>query len=56
LGSLGGVLFSLGTGWILHVTRSYGILFVIAALSYLAALGLMQMLAPGLRPAQIATS
>ncbi|MGB7267392.1 MAG: MFS transporter [Terracidiphilus sp.] len=49
MGSLGGVLFSLGTGWVLHVTHSYSPLFVISALAYLLALGVMQWLAPGFR-------
>lgn len=54
LGSIGGVLFSLGTGWILHLTHNYSPLFVIAAGAYLLALGVMQWLAPGFRSASVA--
>jgi ACS family hexuronate transporter-like MFS transporter len=50
-GSVGGVLFSLGTGWILQVTHSYASLFAISASAYLLALGLMQWTAPGLKRA-----
>ncbi|MGC9291698.1 MAG: MFS transporter [Acidobacteriaceae bacterium] len=50
-GSIGGVLFSLGTGWILQMTHSYAPLFAISASAYLLALGLMQWAAPGLRKA-----
>ncbi|MHB2009376.1 MAG: MFS transporter, partial [Acidobacteriaceae bacterium] len=48
-GSIGGVLFSLGTGWILQMTHSYAPLFAISASAYLLALGLMQWTAPGLK-------
>jgi MFS transporter, ACS family, hexuronate transporter len=51
LGSIGGVLFSLGTGWILHFTHSYSILFALSASAYLLALATMLWLAPGFKPA-----
>jgi ACS family hexuronate transporter-like MFS transporter len=49
VGSIGGVLFSLGTGWILEVTHSYTALFMMSAAAYLLALGLMQLIVPGLK-------
>jgi ACS family hexuronate transporter-like MFS transporter len=49
-GSVGGVLFSLSTGWVLQVTHSYTPLFAVAASAYLVGLLLLQLLAPGLRP------
>jgi ACS family hexuronate transporter-like MFS transporter len=49
-GSIGGVLFSFATGWILQLTHSYTPLFAIAAFAYLIGLGFMQLLAPGLKP------
>jgi ACS family hexuronate transporter-like MFS transporter len=50
LGSIAGVVFSLATGWILHVTHSYSTLFALSASAYLLALAAMQWLAPGFRP------
>ena len=50
LGSIAGVLFSLATGWILHLTHSYSALFAVSASAYLLALAAMQWLAPGFRP------
>ena len=52
-GSIGGVLFSLGTGWILHFTHSYSILFALSASAYLLALAAMQWLAPGFKTASL---
>jgi MFS transporter, ACS family, hexuronate transporter len=52
-GSLGGVIFSMSAGWILHLTNSYSILFAISASAYLLALVCIQFLAPGLRKVQI---
>jgi ACS family hexuronate transporter-like MFS transporter len=49
VGSLGGVLFSLGAGWILHVTHTYKALFIISAAAYLVGLGLMHLIAPGMK-------
>ena len=54
-GSLGAVLFSLSTGWVLQSYHSYTPLFSIAATSYLAGLLLLQILAPGLRKADVLT-
>jgi ACS family hexuronate transporter-like MFS transporter len=48
-GSVGGVLFSLSTGWILQITHSYASLFGIAASAYLIALLVLRTLAPGLK-------
>lgn len=56
LGSLGGLLFSLGTGWILHLTHSYSLLFALSASAYLLALAAMQWLAPGFKPVPLAAS
>jgi MFS transporter, ACS family, hexuronate transporter len=53
-GSVGGVLFSLSTGWVLQVTHSYTPLFAAAASAYLMGLLLLQLCAPGLRPITIA--
>ena len=53
LGSLGGALFSLAVGWILHVTHSYSLLFAVSASAYLLALLAMQWLAPGFKPALV---
>lgn len=51
LGSISGVVFSLGTGWILHLTGSYSILFALSGSAYLLALATMLWLAPGFKPA-----
>jgi ACS family hexuronate transporter-like MFS transporter len=48
-GSIGGVLFSIATGWVLELTHSYGALFTIASSAYLVALGLLYLLAPSLQ-------
>ncbi len=55
IGSIGGVLFSLGAGWILNLTHDYSILFLISASAYLVGLGLMQWIAPGFKPAVISS-
>jgi ACS family hexuronate transporter-like MFS transporter len=49
-GSIGAVLFSLSTGWVLQLTHSYTPLFVLSASAYLVGLVFLQLLAPGLRP------
>ncbi len=49
-GAVGGVLFSLSTGWVLQVTHSYKPLFAVSASAYLIGWTLLQLLAPGLRP------
>lgn len=51
MGSIGGVLFSLGTGWILNLTHTYTILFALSASAYLLALAVMQLIVPGFKPA-----
>lgn len=48
-GSIGGVLFAIGTGWILQMTHSYGVLFAVAGGAYLLALVCVALIAPGLR-------
>ncbi len=52
-GAVGGVLFSLSTGWVLQVTQSYKPLFAASASAYLIGWALLQLLAPGLRPISI---
>jgi MFS transporter, ACS family, hexuronate transporter len=54
-GSIGAVLFSLSTGWVLQLTRSYTPLFVVSASAYLVGLIFLQLLAPGLRPIEFAS-
>jgi len=49
-GAIGGMLFSALAGHILEWTGSYFILFIISGSAYLLALGLIQLLAPNLRP------
>jgi ACS family hexuronate transporter-like MFS transporter len=51
IGSLGGVLFQLLTGGIVHATGSYVPLFLAACSSYLLALLVIQILSPRLQPA-----
>jgi ACS family hexuronate transporter-like MFS transporter len=52
-GALGGAIFALVAGHILQFTHSYVSLFVFSGSAYLLALGIMRLLAPGLRPAQL---
>ncbi|HTZ90575.1 MAG TPA: MFS transporter [Alloacidobacterium sp.] len=52
-GSVGGVLFSLSTGWVLQITHSYASLFGIAASAYLIALLVLRTLAPGLKRIEV---
>jgi ACS family hexuronate transporter-like MFS transporter len=47
-GSVGGVLFSIATGWILQATHSYTLLFSLAAGAYLVALLLLFLIVPKL--------
>jgi ACS family hexuronate transporter-like MFS transporter len=49
-GALGGVLFSVATGWVLELTHSYAVLFAIASSAYLVALGVLRFLVPRLQP------
>jgi ACS family hexuronate transporter-like MFS transporter len=52
-GSVGAVLFSLSTGWVLQVYHSYTPLFSVAAASYLVGLVFLQIMAPGLKKADV---
>ena len=52
-GSLGAVLFSLTTGWVLQSYRSYTPMFSIAAASYLLGLLLLRIIAPGLQRVKV---
>jgi ACS family hexuronate transporter-like MFS transporter len=52
-GAVGGMLIAKVVGYILQRSGSYQIPFLIAGLSYLAALGFIQLLTPLLKPAQL---
>lgn len=52
-GSIGGMLIALVVGEILQRTGSYELIFIAAASFYLVALGLIQVLAPRLEPAEV---
>ncbi len=52
-GALGGVLFQLGTGYIVYLTHSYVTLFIIACLAYPAAFLIIHGISPKLAPAKI---
>jgi MFS transporter, ACS family, hexuronate transporter len=51
-GAAGGLLFSKSAGYVLHWTGSYYALFIVAASAYLLALGIIQLLAPRMKPAE----
>ncbi len=51
-GSIGGMLFSASTGYILELTGSYVSLFLIAGSAYLLALVAIQVLVPRMKPVQ----
>jgi ACS family hexuronate transporter-like MFS transporter len=53
-GSVGAVLFSVSTGWVLQSYHSYTSLFTVAATAYLVGLLFLQILAPGLKRADVA--
>ncbi|MBV9266011.1 MAG: MFS transporter [Acidobacteriaceae bacterium] len=53
IGALGGALFQLATGRIVAATNSYIPLFLMACIAYLAALGIIQLLSPSLKPARL---
>jgi ACS family hexuronate transporter-like MFS transporter len=53
-GALGGVLFSLSTGWVLQLTHSYNGLFYFSGMAYLLALFLLRTLSMRLRPVELA--
>lgn len=52
-GAIGGMLIATATGWILQLTGSYYVLFVLAGCMYLAALLLIHLIVPRLDPAPI---
>ena len=52
-GAIGGMLIATATGWILQLTGSYFVPFVLAGCTYLVALGLIHLLVPRLEPAPI---
>ena len=51
-GAVGGMLFSTAAGHLLELTGSYVILFIISGLAYLVALGIIQLLAPRMKPVE----
>lgn len=53
-GAVGGALIALFVGFLLHTTHSYAPVFTLAASAYLLALLVIYLLAPTLRPAQLA--
>lgn len=52
-GAVGGMFIATFTGWLLQLTGSYLPVFIIAGAVYALALGLIQLLAPRLQPAEI---
>jgi ACS family hexuronate transporter-like MFS transporter len=53
-GSAAGSLFAIFIGYVLQITHSnYAILFIIASSAYLTALGIMVLLAPGLKKVEM---
>jgi ACS family hexuronate transporter-like MFS transporter len=52
-GALGGAIFAQVAGHILQFTGSYVPLFVFCGFAYLIALGVLNILAPGLKPAEL---
>jgi ACS family hexuronate transporter-like MFS transporter len=52
-GSIAAVAFSQSAGFILQATGSYWVLFIMAGSAYLLALGIMQMLIPNMKPAEV---
>ena len=53
MGAIGGMLIATATGWILQLTGSYHVLFVLAGCTYLAALVVIHLLVPRLEPARL---
>jgi len=53
MGAVGGVLFQLGTGFIVYLTHSYVTLFIIACLAYPIAFLIIQGVSPKLAPAKL---
>jgi ACS family hexuronate transporter-like MFS transporter len=54
-GAIGGMVIATFTGLVLQFTGSYVPMFIIAGTVYLIALGIIQLLAPRLEPAEIDT-
>lgn len=52
-GSIGGMLVASATGWILQLTGSYMVIFVIAGSAYLVALLVIHLLMPDVRPVRL---
>lgn len=52
-GAMGGFFMNLGAGWLKQNTGSYEIMFAIAGVTYLLALGIMHLLVPKLEPAEL---
>jgi ACS family hexuronate transporter-like MFS transporter len=52
-GAVGGMLFSAAAGHILEWTGSYDTLFIVAGSAYLLALGIIQILAPRMKPVSL---
>jgi len=52
-GAIGGMLIATATGWILQLTGSYFVLFVLAGCTYLVALAIIHLLVPRLEPAPL---
>jgi ACS family hexuronate transporter-like MFS transporter len=52
-GAIGGMLFSTSAGYVLEWTGSYYTLFIIAGSAYLLALGIIQILAPRMKPVSL---
>jgi ACS family hexuronate transporter-like MFS transporter len=49
-GAVGGMLIAKATGYLLEWTGSYLAIFIVAAATYLAALGIIHLLVPSLEP------
>ncbi len=52
-GAVGGMLIAKVTAWLLEFTNSYVPVFIVAGVTYLLALGIVQLLVPRLEPAKI---
>ncbi|MFZ2491769.1 MAG: MFS transporter [Thermoanaerobaculia bacterium] len=52
-GAIGGMLIATGTGHLLQLTGNYHLVFIIAGLAYLLALGVIHVLAPRLEQADV---
>jgi ACS family hexuronate transporter-like MFS transporter len=52
-GSIGGMLVATLTGWLLHTTGSYYVIFVLAGTAYLFALAVIHALVPRVEPVEV---